>query len=359
MTMVLKKMVIKTCSKECVKKLFSINNTKYTKEQLDQVVELKKQFVTNKEIMNQTGVGINTIKKIVKDNNLYLNSEQIQINAHAIKKEMGFTSISYKERQKCLENIEKDILNGKGTAHGLAIQYGLNPNSVIGTFRKQNKNHLLGIKESTGQKQLYDFVCDILNKENILYNDRNVINPKELDIYISSKKVGIEYNGLHWHTENRVGRNAHYDKMKMANLNGIRLITIFEHEWLNREKQVKNFLKSVLSISNRTVGARKTEVKKLGLDVGKTFMNENHIQGATRTTLVYFGLFFEEPLRVISLGRHHRGTEPRTVVLDRLCFLDGVSVQGGSSKLLKHSIEWAKENGFNKVISWSNRQQMV
>ena len=35
----------------------------------------------------------------------------------------------------------------------------------------------------------------------------------------------------------------HYDKMKMADLNGIRLITIFEHEWLNREKQVKNFLK--------------------------------------------------------------------------------------------------------------------
>ena len=86
----IKKNRYKTSSKECVKKLFSINNTKYTKRTARPSCRLKKQFVTNKEIMNQTGVVINTIKKIVKDNNLYLNSEQIQINAHAIKKENGF-----------------------------------------------------------------------------------------------------------------------------------------------------------------------------------------------------------------------------------------------------------------------------
>jgi hypothetical protein len=186
---------------------------------------------------------------------------------------------------------------------------------------------------------------------------KRVTKPKEIDIYISSKKVGIEYNGLYWHTEDRIGKNTHFEKMKMANEDGIRLITIFEHEWQNRNKQVKNFLKSVLGISSRTVGGRKTEVKQIDDSLGKMFMNENHIQGAAHGPLAYFGLYLEEELvATMSLGKHHRGSDDTVVVLDRLCFLDGINIQGGSSKLLHYSIEWAKQNGYQKMISWSDNR---
>jgi hypothetical protein len=58
----------------------------------------------------------------------------------------------------------------------------------------------------------------------------------------------------------------------------------------------------------------------------------------------------------MSLGRHHRNTDKSVIVLDRLCFLDNVSVQGGSSKLLKHAVLWAKANGYSKLISWSDNR---
>lgn len=184
-----------------------------------------------------------------------------------------------------------------------------------------------------------------------------ITKPKEIDIYVPSRKLGIEYNGLYWHTEDRVGKNAHHDKFKQANSEGIRLITIFEHEWLNREKQVKNFLKSVLGISEYVVAGRKTDLKVINGPIGKSFMDENHIQGASHTSLVYLGLYFEDKLLgALSLGRHHRGTDNSTIVLDRLCFLDGVTVQGGASKLLKHSIIWAKQGGYSKIISWSDNR---
>jgi predicted nucleic-acid-binding Zn-ribbon protein len=196
-------------------------------------------------------------------------------------------------------------------------------------------------------------------------------NCKSLDIYIPEKKLAIEYNGLYWHsldvmmkankslTELQVSK-LHIDKMKMANSQGIRLLTIFSHEWSERQFQVKNFIKSTLGICDLKIGARKTEVSVIEESVGYTFMDKNHIQGSNRLSKVYFGLFYDKKLvGVMSLGRHHRKSpdpQSKSIVLDRLCFEDGVCVQGGASKLINTSKEWAKTNNYTKIISWSDNR---
>jgi GNAT superfamily N-acetyltransferase len=44
------------------------------------------------------------------------------------------------------------------------------------------------------------------------------------------------------------------------------------------------------------------------------------------------------------------------LVLKRLAFKSGITVVGGSSKLLKYFYEYAKKHGFKKIISWSDNR---
>ena len=215
----------------------------------------------------------------------------------------------------------------------------------------------IGLKPMSGtsimEQDLFNWVKSI--QEDALSHFR-LNNSKQLDIYVPSLKIGIEFCGLYWHSEAYIDKNYHYQKMQAANAQGIRLITIFEHEWTNRKDQVKNFLASILSKATQIIYARKCTIKAIPKFIAKEFLNLYHIQGAANS-IVYFGLFFnEELLGIISGGKHHRETSKNELVLDRLCFKTGTSVLGGSSKLLKTLVEYAKTNHYPCITSWSDRR---
>jgi hypothetical protein len=56
----------------------------------------------------------------------------------------------------------------------------------------------------------------------------------------------------------------------------------------------------------------------------------------------------------MSLSKHHRNNVEMT--LNRLCFRKGFQIVGGASKLLSHCKEWAKTQGYSKIISWSDNR---
>lgn len=179
---------------------------------------------------------------------------------------------------------------------------------------------------------------------------------KEIDIAIPSKMVGIEYCGLYWHSEARKQESdVHFDKMKQAESEGWRLITIFEDEWKNRKEQVLDFIKSVLGVFDSKIGARKCIIKEISKQDSKVFLDKYHIQGSSRSILVSFGLFYDGILvGVITAGRHHRGAEG--LVLNRLCFKGGWQIMGGASRLFSSLVSWAKHKGYSKIISWSDNR---
>ena len=189
------------------------------------------------------------------------------------------------------------------------------------------------------------------------YRFKGKTKGKEIDIYIPSLKLGIEFNGLYWHSEQFIkNNNYHYEKMKLCEEKGIRLITIFEDEWAERQGQVKNFLKSVLGIYNKRIYARKCEVKEVDKKIAKQFLEDNHTQGKT-TFKISLGLYFEDELvGLITGNQHHRQGHGHTFVLNRLVFKDGHQVVGGASKLLKYLIKYAKKNGYINLISWSDNR---
>lgn len=45
-----------------------------------------------------------------------------------------------------------------------------------------------------------------------MLNDRNVLKPAELDIYVPGKKLAIEYDGMYWHSDEFKNASYHVKK---------------------------------------------------------------------------------------------------------------------------------------------------
>lgn len=187
-------------------------------------------------------------------------------------------------------------------------------------------------------------------------------NGKQVDMYDPAKKLAIEYCGLHWHHEcSPEPRNNkyHYDKYKRCLDQGVQLITIFSDEWEQRQFQCKSHLKSLLGVIERRIYARKCSIKQLAKEEARKFFKDYHIQGANNLGVVFFGIVFDnEVVGVMSLGRHSRQYKD-LIVLDRLCFKDGVQVVGGASKLFKSCVKWAKKDGYNSIVSFSDNRWSI
>lgn len=178
----------------------------------------------------------------------------------------------------------------------------------------------------------------------------------EIDIYIPDKQIGLEFNGLYWHSEKFKEKNFHLEKTNMAQKQGIRVIHIFEDEWLNRKMQVKGYLKSVIGLNSRKIPGRKTQVVSLDQDTCSAFLNENHIQGKYYGH-IRLGLIFEGELVGVMLGSsHHRKADKSAIVLSRMCFKYDTTIQGGAGKLFSEFKRIALVLGYKEVISWSDNR---
>ena len=178
----------------------------------------------------------------------------------------------------------------------------------------------------------------------------------ELDGYNEKLKIGFEYCGLFWHKESIKGKDLHERKYKICKENGIRLFTIFEDEWKERNKQVKGFIQSSLNKNDIKLYARNTTLAILDRSDRnvKQFLNDFHIQGAigSTTTLKHFALFSEgEIVSVMSVGRHHRNVNE--LVISRCCTKVGFNILGGSKRLFSAI---SKHYAGRLIKTWSDNR---
>jgi len=134
----------------------------------------------------------------------------------------------------------------------------------------------------------------------------------------------------------------------------------FRHEWNERSNQIMSHANSY-SQQNNKVFARKCEIRKIRSKQQRDFCELYHIQGSNKLSVVSFGIFYkDELLGVLSLGRHNRDNrDNRLIVLDRLCFKTGWRVVGGASKLFSKAKEWALDNGFYSILSFSDERLSI
>ena len=97
--------------------------------------------------------------------------------------------------------------------------------------------------QSSAEKEVVSYLCKLLGEEKIKTQVRSILKRQELDIYIPEHKVAIEYNGVYWHSE-KAGkdRNYHFEKWKSCQDLGIRLIQIWEDQWLENPELVKRMI---------------------------------------------------------------------------------------------------------------------
>lgn len=202
---------------------------------------------------------------------------------------------------------------------------------------------------SNKEKELCEFI-EHLGFE-IIKNSRIVIPPKELDIYIPSKNIAIEFNGNYWHTElNNKDKNYHNNKTIECGKKNIQLIHIWEYEWDNHKDIVLSRIKSKLNLNNK-IYARKTLCKKIMSNISY-FINQNHIQGNCASSIQY-GLYYNDILISVMTFGKSRYNKQYDYELLRFCSLKEINVIGGASKLFS---AFLRDYNPNSVISYSDRR---
>lgn len=188
----------------------------------------------------------------------------------------------------------------------------------------------------------------------VIRNTRNIIAPKEIDIFVPEKNLAIEFNGVYWHSitklEDNTKKNIEYHKEKTDKCNalGIELLSILDIEWKNRRTIWESMISQKLGISKR-IYARKCDVVEINSDVGDEFIDSNHMQGKVSGGK-YFALLFDgEPVSVLQAGKSRFSKKYDFEIL-RFCSKAGVTVVGGFSKLLKRS------NISGTIVSYANRR---
>lgn len=204
------------------------------------------------------------------------------------------------------------------------------------------------------QTEVVNYIKSILPDEPIVINNRAILSPLELDIYIPSKNIAIETNGLYWHTEVSGGKNKNYhlNKTKLASAKGIRLIHVLETEWIHKQSIVKSVLNSTLVHHNQVIYARKCKIQEVPLKEKTKFLAENHLQGQDHST-VKLGLYYEGEL--VSLMTFVKSRFDRKIdwEMSRFCTKLNVTIVGGSSRLYS---KFVKDYKPTSVVSYSDRR---
>ena len=197
---------------------------------------------------------------------------------------------------------------------------------------------------SQPQIELQEYIKTIY-KGQIIINTKKIITPYELDIYIPEKQLAIEFNGNYYHTTNNIDKKAHYNKSKLCEERGIRLIHIFEYEWDDERQRpiLENIIKSALGI-NKTIYARKLNIIVKESKEMKEFFNKNNIQGfrGGKFAICLIDKITKEVYMSYLFGDAFFGKGKYEYEVIRGATKLGYNVVGGASKIWKYFIKTYK-----------------
>jgi predicted DNA binding protein len=347
----------KSCSVSCSLKSFNKTNN---------ITKNKNKAKDHKQsILEQLNFCVDEYKK---EDNLKTISEiakQFGVTNHSLRKHLSENGLIifgdiHKKRQnkKMLDNFPELFDNNffkleqdkNKNSKVLAKELGLSPNTLCVYARNHelpfpNQNSI-----SSAEFELSEFFGDTIKLER---NIRTIITPYEIDLYLPEFKLGIEYNGAYWHSEEK-GKDKHYHitKQKLAEENNIKLIQIFDFEWENKKEQIKGYLNSLINKNINVIYGRNTTVKEISKIESKLFLDQNHIHGSINAKY-NFGLFHNnELISVLTLGKS-RFTKKYDFEVLRFCTKIGFRIIGGLSKFIK----FIKNNlTFNTIVSYSHRR---
>lgn len=190
---------------------------------------------------------------------------------------------------------------------------------------------------SSGEEEVADYMASLLGKRNIERHVKTILSGrKEIDIYVPTARLAVEYNGVYWHSDPALvpANQQHAVKWREAAAANIQLLQIWEDDWRLRPEVVKNMLRAKLGVAQEAIGARKTTAISVPHSVAVEFFDRYHLQGSVRCKW-YFGLTSIDGQLVALVGlKSNAGSSGRSLQIVR--YATALTVQGGFTKLLKH-----------------------
>jgi hypothetical protein len=177
----------------------------------------------------------------------------------------------------------------------------------------------------------------------------------EIDCFVPSLKVGIEYCGLYYHSVRTEEQNPaihakHRIKHDAAANQGIRLITLFEDEWLQRRNQTKAALKEILEAPTHVIGGVLCTTREIDIDDADRFVEAYALRTENTSPTRALGIFIlDDLLGVVTLTNDPE--DARVVEVRGPYFKNDVHVENGTGLLLEAIKIYSRLNGITTLLA--------
>lgn len=212
---------------------------------------------------------------------------------------------------------------------------------------------------SKGENEIKEFIQS-LGFDVVKGKNRKLLEGKEIDLLIPELKIGIEYNGLYYHTE-KMGKTSsyHLNKTIDCNLIGYKLLQIFEDEWMTKKELVKTKLKHILKKNDgKKIGARKVKIFEITNEQKKAFLNNYHIQCNDKSD-IFIGADYDGVLigvMTFNTKRNMTKNNQDEYELSRFATKNDYVISGLASKMMKY---FQKKYNPKSIISFADRRWTV
>jgi len=183
-------------------------------------------------------------------------------------------------------------------------------------------------RSSLAEEQLIAFVRGL--GVEVVRHDRSVAYPREIDLYIPGHRLGVEYNGVYWHSERYLARSYHHDKWEACRAAGVQLVQVWQDDYSARPELIHAGLAHKLGLTPSRTFARNTVAGELGGTAANEFLDRFHIQGGVGAS-VHVGLGADGTLVAVCSFTRGGGHQ-----WDLTRYATATSVVGGFTKCLAY-----------------------
>lgn len=229
------------------------------------------------------------------------------------------------------------------TVQAAAEQLLVHESTIYRLSNEYNCRHLMDLSINSYELK----ITNLLDSYNISYqlHNRQLLAPKEIDIYLPDYSIGIEVGALYHHGE-RAGRNSHYHYNKWqqcCNL-GIDLFQWFDDELFDYWHLTSARLRRAIGIAAPVVGARKIVISSCTVAEERQFLDHWHLKGFTNNRNVTLaGKFNGEIIAIMCIHQLQDHA-----IIERWATNVDTSFPGLFSKMLAY---WQKTSAFSGVLS--------
>lgn len=227
---------------------------------------------------------LNSIKNQIRDKNRHLMTDKFKCESK-LKKERrthirydkllpdGYISLKYKNSEFTLKHT--------GCDREFKIAKSLLYNRIKQKVILCLKCNPIQIQFSSFELEVRMFIKEL--DIDFEVNNRDILNGRELDIYLPKFNFAIECNGIYWHSEIFKSREYHYSKTLECRDNNIELFHIWEDDWRNREYIIKSMIKKRLNIFDYEI-LETDNIRILNRKECDIFLDKNNLFGSSSSS---------------------------------------------------------------------------